>query len=89
LSGYLSPKGKIMITKLNKLTPAQEAQMVTVRDKWLQVGLKTEPANRTATEEGVRLAYKAAGLEEPKIVIWLDSPFAGMVGAVPGCSYPH
>ena len=62
------------------LTPEQEAILAGVRDEWLGYGLSCEPANRALAEEGVREAYAAAGLEPPKIIVWLDSPMAGALG---------
>ena len=66
---------------IENLTPQQEAMLAEVRDEWLAVGLSTEPADRAAAEEGVRQAYRRAGLKPPSVVIWLDSPIAGCVGA--------
>ncbi len=68
-------------TKLMQLPPAREAELPAIRDEWLGVGLRAEPADRRAAEAGVRLAYQAAGLEPPKITIWLDSPYRGAIGA--------
>ena len=62
------------------LTPEQESILPGVRDEWLGYGLSCEPANRALAEEGVREAYAAAGLEPPKIIVWLDSPMAGALG---------
>ena len=69
------------MAKITKLTPAQVARIPEVRDHWLSVGLSTERADRPRAEAGVRLAYEAAGLAPPKIIIWLDSPMAGAMGA--------
>ncbi|MEO3974705.1 DUF6745 domain-containing protein [Streptomyces sp. CAU 1734] len=46
-------------------------------DKWRSVAAATGPADRTAAEEGVRLAYRSAGLAEPERIIWAESPRAG------------
>jgi hypothetical protein len=67
--------------KIEALTPEQTAQLVTVRNEWIKIGLSTEPADRPRAEAAVPLMYAAAGLEPPKIVIWLDSPLAGYIGA--------
>ncbi len=69
------------MAKLEKLTPAQVAQFPAFRDEWLTAGLSTERADRPRAEAGVKLAYEAAGLPPPKIIIWLDSPMAGAMGA--------
>jgi hypothetical protein len=57
------------------------------RDEWLGVGLSTEPADRPAAEAAARLAYERAGLAPPSIVLWLDSPLAGAIGAAMLAAY--
>ena len=61
--------------RIEELTKEQKALLSDYRDKWLAVGTCTEPANRADAEEGVRLAYKIAGKEAPRIV-WCASPLA-------------
>ncbi|HEY1820372.1 MAG TPA: hypothetical protein VGG83_10615 [Trebonia sp.] len=68
------------MTKLTTLTPEQETLLSVVRDEWIAHGLSTERADRSAAEGGVRAAYRAAGLEPPRFMIWLGSPWAGVVG---------
>ncbi|MEU4097702.1 DUF6745 domain-containing protein [Streptomyces sp. NPDC026673] len=41
---------------------------------WRQVAAATDPADRAAAEEGVRLAYRLAGLPEPERIVWAASP---------------
>ena len=67
--------------KLTALTADMEALTPVVRDEWLRVGLATGPGDRAAAVAGVRLAYKEAGLVGPQVTVWLDSPFAGAIGA--------
>ncbi|MFI0821066.1 DUF6924 domain-containing protein [Streptomyces sp. NPDC021098] len=67
--------------KINKLTDAQIHALDKVKDDWLAHGLATAPADRTEAEAGVVDAYRAAGLQPPMLIIWLDSPLAGAVGA--------
>jgi hypothetical protein len=71
--------------RIDQITPEQEAHLATIRDKWIAHGLSTEPADRPAAEEGIRKAYKAAGLNPPLHIIWVDSPYAGALalGTVP------
>ncbi|WP_425580990.1 DUF6745 domain-containing protein [Streptomyces thermoalcalitolerans] len=45
--------------------------------RWRAVAAATGPADRTAAEEGVRLAYRLAGLPEPERVVWAGSPREG------------
>ena len=65
-----------MTDKIDKLTPEQEALIPVIRDKWIEIGLSTEPTDRANAERGVDLAYQAAGLKPPKTKIWLASPLA-------------
>ncbi|MEU3300026.1 DUF6745 domain-containing protein [Streptomyces sp. NPDC006678] len=46
-------------------------------DKWRAVAAATGQADRAAAEEGVRLAYRTAGLAEPERFVWAASPRAG------------
>ena len=69
------------MAKIGKLTEAQQAKFADYREKWLRIGLSTERADRPRAEAGVKLAYELAGLKPPQIIIWLDSPTAGAMGA--------
>jgi hypothetical protein len=46
--------------------------------RWRAWAASAEPADRAAAEEGVRLAYRSAGLAEPERVIWAGSPREGV-----------
>jgi len=70
-----------MATKLNKLSPEQEAQIPIVRDEFLRIGFSTEPADFEAAEQAVRDAYAVANLPPPKIIIRLASPREGAIAA--------
>jgi hypothetical protein len=67
--------------RLERLTPAQEARLPAIRDKWVGIGLSTEPADRPRAEAAVRLAYRRAGLAEPTDIMWTGSPMAGATTA--------
>ena len=67
--------------RLTRLTAAQADMLPAIRDDWLAIGLSTAPADRMAAESAVQSAYRAAGLEPPRLVLWLDSPMAGAIGA--------
>ncbi|MEU7060275.1 DUF6745 domain-containing protein [Streptomyces sp. NPDC046197] len=45
---------------------------------WREVAAATGPADRAAAEEGVRLAYRLAGLPEPERIVWAGSPREGV-----------
>ncbi|MFF0965345.1 DUF6745 domain-containing protein [Streptomyces sp. NPDC003703] len=46
--------------------------------RWRSSSAAARPADRAAAEEGVRLAYRRAGLAEPERIVWAPSPRAGV-----------
>jgi len=69
------------MTKITKLTADQTARLGEFRDAYLAHGLSTAPADRERAAAALALAYRAAGREPPKIIVWLNSPLAGAYGA--------
>src|SRR3990167_6064314 len=63
------------MSKIEELTQEQKELLSVYRDKWLAIGLSTDPANRAEAERGVWLAYELARLEKPKVV-WCLSPLS-------------
>ncbi|MFF8690818.1 DUF6745 domain-containing protein [Streptomyces sp. NPDC015144] len=47
-------------------------------DSWRTVAAATGAADRAAAEDGIRLAYRSAGLAEPERIVWADSPRAAV-----------
>ncbi|MER6353812.1 DUF6745 domain-containing protein [Streptomyces sp. NPDC001634] len=45
---------------------------------WREAAAAAVPADRTAAEAGIRLAYRRAGLREPERVVWAASPLEGV-----------
>lgn len=70
-----------MTKKITKLTEEQSSRMAEWRDRWIRIGLSTEPANRGRFEGAVVECYRAAGLEKPKAIIWVSSPVVGALAA--------
>jgi hypothetical protein len=56
------------------LTAEQAAALDRYRARWLAIRRSTAPADREAAEQGVCLAYQAAGLKPPARFVWCDSP---------------
>jgi hypothetical protein len=50
---------------IEKLTEAQEQMLEVYKDKWLAIGLSTEPCNVEETKKWVKVAYKNVDLKEP------------------------
>lgn len=58
-------------------TESRDAVAETPSDElraWREWASSTAPADRAAAEEGVRRAYRRAGLVEPERVVWAGSP---------------
>ena len=58
-----------------------DAALAARADGWLALGLTAVPADRADAEEGVRQAYRLAGLAEPDFIEWHGSPSAGVLAA--------
>src|SRR5690606_26379587 len=70
----------LMSKKITTLTDAQMARMPEWVDKWVAIGLSTEPANFDEAEKGVRGCYASAGLAQPTVVLRMSSPYGAVVG---------
>jgi hypothetical protein len=62
------------MSKLEKLTAEQEARFTEFTEKWLSIGLSTEPCDFEKAKEAACLAYRLVDLEEPKNFFLADSP---------------
>lgn len=63
-----------MPTKITKLTDIERGQFDSWADKWIPIGLRTEPADRAKFEAAVEQCYRFAGIEWPGVVVWVPSP---------------
>ncbi|MGW4731923.1 DUF6745 domain-containing protein [Streptomyces shenzhenensis] len=63
------------------MTMPTEAAPADTTGTWREVAAATGSADRAAAEEGVRLAYRLAGLPEPERIVWVGSPREGAVAA--------
>jgi hypothetical protein len=63
-----------MPTRIDILTDEQRAQFDAHTDKWIDIGLRTGPADRELFERSVRDCYRYAGIDFPEVVVWVPSP---------------
>lgn len=63
--------------QLDRLTPAHLKTLEKSRSHWRNVGLSVAETDKSTAVAGLKLAYSAARLPEPKILVWLDSARAG------------
>jgi len=59
---------------LHILAPEQITALRLYSDRWTKIRRSTLPADRSAAEDGVRLAYQAAGLDPPERFEWCRGP---------------
>ena len=71
-----------MADKITKLTPEQSARFAEWSEKWIKIGLSTEPADFDLATSAALQAYELAGLKKPKIVLRMGSPLAACLGGV-------
>lgn len=66
---------------ITSLTDEQKSRFKEFVDKWIKIGLSTEPADRPRAEKAIKGLYALAKLDEPKIV-WLPCPISAMLSAI-------
>ena len=64
-----------MSSKIESLTPAQEAQLDVYRDKWLAIGLSTDRVDPVRARPAVELLYRCGGLEPPENITFVKGPY--------------
>lgn len=64
---------------IDSLTPEQTAKFPIYTDKWVKIGLSTEPCDFSASVEAVKKIYKAASLAEPKLYFRQACPLTAAV----------
>ncbi len=69
--------------KVRELSAAQQDRLTEFRDRWRAIGLSTEPANRPLAEQSIITAYRGAGLDPPRKIVWCGSPLSqGLTRAI-------
>ena len=71
---------------IDRLTEEQMVQLAGFRDRWIAIGLSTEPADRERAERAIGQAYRAARLRPPEVIEWCGSPAAVLRGQPSGRS---
>jgi len=64
-----------MIKRLEALSGAQHAQMQAHARKWIEMGLRTGPADRGIFEAAARRCYEHARIPWHHNVVWVSSPW--------------
>lgn len=69
-----------MAAKITKITAAQANQMPAFVQRWIDIGLSTEPADFDAATAAALRAYDLCGLPRPSVILRMGSPYAATVG---------
>ena len=67
---------------IQELTSKQDALIPIIRDRWLKIGLNTDPLDFEAAKTAAIAAYKAADLRPPVLFFRFQSPFSAAIGAL-------
>jgi len=67
--------------KIETLTPEQESKLSLYRDKWLKIGLSTEPLDFERAKAAATRCYELTGLKPPQYFLHFQSPYAAAIGA--------
>jgi hypothetical protein len=54
------------------LTVEQAADIHRTAGQWVKAGLSTRRCDRPRAEAAVRHTYRSAGLDEPRLIVWMD-----------------
>lgn len=65
---------------ITSLTPEQEVQFSVYRDKWLKIGLSTDPIDMNVMPNIIHRLYTQVGLTPPEKIELYGSPFAAIKG---------
>jgi len=71
-------KKEAAMNRIEFLTEEQMAREEEFFQKWIQIGLCCDPANRTLAEAAIRDAYATDNLPPPKVISWHQSPLAAL-----------
>ena len=71
------------------LNADETALLPVYLDKWLKIGLSTEPLDFKAAKKAVKKAYKLAGLEPPTVFYRFESPQRSKLGSARAQSDEH
>ena len=70
-----------MTRRITTLTAEQRARFDEWADRWIDVGLSTDPADRPRFTDGARRCYAAADIPWPDNTVWIPNPLVGALAA--------
>ena len=67
------------MAKITKITPQQAARFGEWAEKWIEIGLSTEPADFDRATAAALRGYELANLKRPMVVLRMSSPYGATV----------
>lgn len=71
--------------KTDKLTSEQISHFASWVQKWVDISLSTEPADFEVAITAALRGYAFAGLEKPRVILRMGSPYAATIGGAIAC----
>lgn len=69
-----------MAKKITKLTPEQIGRFGEWSEKWIEIGLSTEPADFDKATAAALRAYQLANFKRPMVILRMSSPYGATLG---------
>jgi hypothetical protein len=69
-------RGSVKMPRIENLSPEQIARFPEFVNRWTNIGLCTDPANRPEAERAIRMMYESAGKKPPAKIVWCGSPLS-------------
>ena len=68
------------MAKITTISPEQIARFGEWTQKWIEIGLSTEPADFDKATEAALRGYQLANLKRPMVILRMSSPFGATMG---------
>src|SRR6185437_8293779 len=72
--------GGLIMAKITTISPEQIARFGEWTQKWIEIGLSTEPADFDKATEAALRGYQLANLKRPMVILRMSSPFGATMG---------
>ena len=68
--------------RIDTMTAEQAARMPEFAQRWIDIGLSTEPADFDRATDAALRAYKLCNLERPMVILRMSSPYGATLGGI-------
>ena len=66
--------------RIDTMTAEQAARMPEFAQRWIDIGLSTEPADFDRATDAALRAYKLCNLKRPMVILRMSSPYGATLG---------